>query len=47
MISTVPSVSSVHVELDGRFPSTADRTDETIKNIVVSTSRITPVDMDR
>jgi hypothetical protein len=32
MISAVPSVSSVHVELDGRLPSTAGRTDETTKN---------------
>ncbi len=31
MISAVPSVSSVHVELDGRLPSTAGRTDETTK----------------
>jgi hypothetical protein len=31
MISAVPSVSSVHVELDGRLPSTAGRTDETAK----------------
>jgi hypothetical protein len=31
MISAVPSVSSVHVELDGRLSSTADRTDETTK----------------
>ncbi len=31
MISTVPSVSSVHVELDGRLPSTAGRTDVTTK----------------
>ena len=31
MISTVPSVSSVHVELDGRLPSTAGRTDVTSK----------------
>ncbi len=32
MISAVPSVSSVHVELDGRLPSTAGRTDETTKS---------------
>ena len=31
MISAVPSVSSVQVELDGRLPSTAGRTDETTK----------------
>ena len=31
MISGVPSVSSVHVELDDRLPSTAGRTDETTK----------------
>ena len=31
MISAVPSVSSVHVELDVRMPSTAGRTDETTK----------------
>ncbi len=31
MISAVPSVSSVHVELDGRLPSTAGSTDETTK----------------
>ncbi len=31
MISTVPSVSSVHVELDVRLSSTADRTDGTTK----------------
>ena len=31
MISAVPSVSSVHVELDGRLPSTAGRTDVTTK----------------
>jgi hypothetical protein len=31
MISAVPSVSSVHVELDGRLQSTAGRTDETTK----------------
>ncbi len=31
MISAVPSVSSVHVELDGRLPSTAGRTDEATK----------------
>jgi hypothetical protein len=34
MISAVPSVSSVHVELDGRLPSTAGRTDETTKSYV-------------
>ncbi len=34
MISAVPSVSSVHVELDGRLPSTAGRTDETTKFIM-------------
>jgi hypothetical protein len=33
MISAVPSVSSVHVELDGRLPSTAGRTDETTKGL--------------
>ena len=33
MISAVPSVSSVHVELDGRLPSTAGRTDETTKSL--------------
>jgi hypothetical protein len=33
MISAVPSVSSVHVELDGRLPSTAGRTDETTKSV--------------
>ncbi len=31
MISAVPSVSSVHVELDGRLSSTGGRTDETSK----------------
>ena len=31
MISAVPSVSSVHVELDGRLSSTTGRTDETTK----------------
>ena len=31
MISVVPSVSSVYMELDGRVPSTAGRTDETTK----------------
>ena len=31
MISGVPSVSSVHVELDGRLSSTAGRTDVTTK----------------
>ena len=31
MISAVPSVSSVHVELDGSLPSTAGRTDVTTK----------------
>jgi hypothetical protein len=31
MISAVPSVSSVHVKLDGRLPSTAGRIDETTK----------------
>jgi hypothetical protein len=36
MISAVPSVSSVHVELDGRLPSTAGRTDETTKHIYTS-----------
>ena len=34
MISAVPSVSSVHVELDGRLPSTDGRTDETTKGEV-------------
>jgi hypothetical protein len=34
MISAVPSVSSVHVELDGRLPSTAGRTDETTKGVI-------------
>jgi hypothetical protein len=37
MISAVPSVSSVHVELDGRLPSTAGRTDETTKLIKIET----------
>ena len=32
MISAVPSVPSVHVELDDRMPSTAGRTDETTKH---------------
>ena len=32
MISSVPSVSSVHVELDGRLSSTVGRTDETTKS---------------
>jgi hypothetical protein len=31
MISTVPTVSSVHVELDERLSSTTGRTDETTK----------------
>jgi hypothetical protein len=31
MISEVPSVSSVHAELDGRLSSTSGRTDETTK----------------
>jgi hypothetical protein len=31
MISAVPSVSSVHVELDGRLSSTVGRTDVTTK----------------
>ncbi len=31
MISGVPSVSSVHVELDGSLPSTVGRTDVTTK----------------
>ena len=35
MISAVPSVSSVHVELDDRLPSTAGRTDETTKLLSV------------
>ncbi len=34
MIFGVPSVSSVHVELDGRLSSTTDRTDETTKSWV-------------
>ncbi len=34
MISAVPSVSSVHVEHDGRLPSTATRTDVTTKVFV-------------
>ena len=37
MISTVPSVSSVHLKLDGRLPSPVGRTDETTK--VVTTSK--------
>jgi hypothetical protein len=40
MISAVPSVSSVHVELDGRLPSTVGRTDETTK--VTRTSWTSP-----
>jgi hypothetical protein len=36
MISAVPSVSSVHVELDDRLPSTAGRTDETTKRYCLS-----------
>ena len=32
MISAVPSVSSVHVELDDRLPSTTGRTDVTTKD---------------
>jgi hypothetical protein len=47
MISAVPSVSSVHVELVGRLPSTPGRTDETTKfKIIRSTSaleRIFPI----
>ena len=37
MISAVPSVSSVHVELDDRLPSTAGRTDETTKPVLYQT----------
>ena len=33
MISTVPSVSSVHVELDRRLSSTTGRTDVTTKHV--------------
>ncbi len=33
VISAVPSVSSVHVELDDRLPSTAGRTDVTTKTV--------------
>ena len=33
MISTVPSVSSVHVELDDRLSSTTGRTDVTTKGV--------------
>jgi len=40
MISAVPSVSSVHVELDGRLPSTAGRTDETTKLITPHEGKI-------
>jgi hypothetical protein len=42
MISAVPSVSSVHVELDGRLPSTAGRTDETTKLVRLTTVRQQP-----
>jgi hypothetical protein len=34
MISAVSSVSSVHVELDGRMSSTTGRTDETTKPLM-------------
>jgi hypothetical protein len=34
MISAVSSVSSVHVELDGRMSSTTGRTDETTKQLM-------------
>ena len=42
MISAVPSVSSVHVELDGSLPSTAGTTDVTTKteNWVVSFQKV-------
>ena len=39
MISAVPSVSSVHVELDDRLPSTTDRTDETTKAVSLGDRR--------
>jgi hypothetical protein len=42
MISAVPSVSSVHVELDGRLPSTAGRTDETTKVFGVTERSVRP-----
>ena len=45
MISTIPSVSSVHVELDGRLPSTAGRTDVTTKlSLPPSTSQVSSVE---
>ena len=40
MISAVPSVSSVYVELDDRMSSTVGRTDETTKIFVMVRSLV-------